>query len=486
MLTIGLLLFLDEYQDDVITQALHATDRDTFDQNRLRFSLASPDDFERFVIDPLSGAITSLSPLSSGVHNFTVRVSDGSRYSISTVSINVNRIGEEALENSVAITFSGITDINEYLNSFHSLFVTKLSSILPFGFKLSRDLVIMSLRLDEENNVQLLLGIRNPSSKTNRNFYSSKSLKRFLEKSRQLLNESGVGVKWIEGTNCPTDQCPHGSCRVIPSLGLSPSAFSAFSTNSYSLVTTSFTKHQTCVCPIGTIGKFCESICSKKNNPCSKNRVCVIDDMENQGYRCDPAEATNTVMAFTGRSYARYSLDNSADSSPLRISMRLRTFQSNSTIFYASGPKHFAKLDTIDGLLQLTFNCGSRPQTMTHDQKHINGGRWSQVDIESRHDGESNSCAFRMTIDSYTATFGAPGGDTSFKVSSIVFGGMPLNSRTKRNIEPAHEERDTAQNKIIKHGFRGCIKGASVNHIPLHLTSKTGAHLEAKKNVLNK
>ena len=446
--------------------------------------MASPDDFERFIIDPLTGSITSLVPLETGVHNITVRVSDGSRYTNSTVSVNVIQVGRKALESSVSITFFGIDGVQEYLSNYHSLFMSKLASILPFGVELSRDLVVMSLQEIEQNSIQLLFGIRNPSSKL-KEFYSSKALKRFLETSRQLLtsDESDLQVTMIEGTTCAKEHCEFGTCSQIPSLD---SVFSVVSTNTYSLVSPSFKKKEDCVCPPGSAGQFCKSICSKDNNPCPKNRLCVVTDEEAKGYRCDSAQPTNSIMAFGGHSFAQYSIDSST---PFQISMRLRTFQSNSTIFYAIGPRHFARLETSGGLLQFTFDCGSGPQTMKHGQKLVNDGKWLLVDIESRQDGESNLCAFKMTItidETYIATTRAPDGDSNLDITSINFGGMPLKTRGKRNVNSEHDKRDVSRNRVVKHGYRGCMKEVHLNGLPFLPTSSSNFKLDSKKNVLNR
>ena len=478
------ILFLDQFEGDLITRKLHATDEDAFDQNHLHFSMASPADFERYVVDPLSGAVTSLSPLETGFHNVVVRVSDGSRYSNSTVTINVVHVGRKALESSVAITFAGINSVQEYMTKYHSIFVTKLSTILPFGVELKRDLVIISLQTDNENNVQLLFGIRNPSSKLRKEFYSSKSLKRFLETSRQLLMADGseLKVKMIEGTSCSSDRCDYGTCSRTPTLG---SGFSVISTDTYSLVTPTFEKKIVCVCPPGTIGKSCESICSESSYPCSKNRVCVVSvDDEANGFRCDPAQPTNTIMTFTGHSYAKYTSDSSADSTPFQISMRIRTYQSNSTLFYAVGSRHFARLETTDGLLQFTFDCGSGPQTMRHDEKYVNDGKWVEVVVESRADEDSNSCAVTMTIDgTYRAGTKALNADRNLEVTSIHFGGMPLKTRGKRSSSPEHEKRDAFRNRVVKHGFRGCLKEVKINDFPLLPTSKSDFKQDSSKNV---
>ena len=471
----------------MITRKLHATDRDAFDQDRLRFSLAFAEDFERFVINPLSGAITTLWPLTIGTHQITVRVSDGSRYSFSNVTVTVNHVGKKALGSSVAVTFSGINGVDEYLALYYPIFVNNLESIMPLGFKADRDLLVMSLQ-KHQDNIQLLFAIRKPQlANINPGFYSSKSLRGFLEKSRELLTAErlSVQVKWIEGTACSADNCPHGSCLQLPFL--EPFSKSndqlLVTTNFATLVTPSFGRTQTCQCPIGTAGASCESICSAKFNPCSKLQACVVDELEPEGYRCDQQEPVNAVLAFSGQAYATYSLETPAGSAPFHLTTRLRTYQSNATVFYASGSRHFARLETAGGLLRFTFDCGSGPQTMMQDQRSVSDGRWYQVSIESRADEES--CAFKLTIDGkYVASAKAPDGEAQIDLSAITFGGKPFTSRKRRSAET--EKRDASRRKLIGHGYRGCLKELNINGNDLSRPERSGVQLETKKNVLNK
>ena len=484
-------VFLDaeEFVGDGITRKLHATDRDFYDRDRLRFSLSSPNDFERFVIDPLTGAISATVPLPIGVHNITVRVSDGSRITLSTVSITVIQINQQSIESSVAVSFSGI-NVKSYFSSFHSHFIEKLETLLPEGFVAKRDLLLMSIQASG-NSTELLFGIRKPpisSSKSGREYYLSKSIQNILDKNRLLIQESvGVKIEIIEGTNCAVRYCAHGKCSQVPTFLNYNGGSTPISTDSYSVVAPLFERIKTCQCPLGTTGDSCESICSSKNNPCPRGHRCIQDQSENLGYRCDPPNRSSTIMSFTGRSFIQFSLDQKTRNLPFQVNLRLKTFQSNATVFYASGSGHFAKLETYMGYLRFSFNCGSEPQTMLQDLLKLIDGRWSNVVITAMNESPTSPCGFRLTLNGkYIATVKSPGGKSNLNITELIFGGQP-GLKSKRSLSKAyHKSTSSSNNFPIKFGFRGCIQNVEVNGLHLTGNPKSEVKIKDKTGISNK
>nr|XP_018670260.2 protocadherin Fat 1 [Ciona intestinalis] len=459
-------VFGDEFCGGQITQSLHATDRDLFDEDRLRFSLATPDDFERFLIYPTSGAIISESPLQTGTHDISVRVSDGSRFNVAAIPVKVTEITQLALENSVSISFVGIQDKEQYLALFHSLFIDQLSvSVLPNGFNRERDLIVISLQ-SIEDRVELLFSVKRPPPDTfSRSFYQSKRLKSSLETNRELIEEKlRVEVFSIEGTSCSNIQCTQGKkakCRQVPSLipysKTNPS--DPVSSISWSLVTPKFTRQSECICPPGTVSPTCEPACSDTRNPCSDGLFCTPDLTEPNKYRCSNPILLPSVMSFNGKSSANYKLSRNMRHTPFRVNLRIRTFQSNATLLYATGNQDFAHLQTFNGLIKFSFDCGSGPQFIVRDAVKINDGHWHDINVQSVSQ-QNSPCGFQITVDQiYTSRLLASTGRPNLDLTDVTLGEFPGQARSKRN------KRSREQENNIRSGFRGCLEDVEVNEV---------------------
>ena len=457
----------------------------------MRFSLASASDFERFLIEPLTGAISSTNPLPVGIHCIEVRVSDGSQFSISTIVINILELIPQALENSVYISFD-VSSEEEYLLIYHLVFLENLRDLLPEGFNRSRDFAIFSLQT-QKNITELFFGVRrppSPSAESGREFYSAKSIGNILQKNRQLLEEKlGIRIQSIEGKSCDQDLCSYGKCEQIPIIKpLDDNVYlSVVSTDSFSLITSRFERIPTCVCPSGTMGAQCKPICSEENNACAKGETCTQDDSK-QGYRCDASNRPNSIFSFKGKSLATFSLNQKLQNVPLQVAFKLRTFQSNATVFYATGPSFFCKLETQKGFLRYTFDIGKRTQSIVQDLKCVNDGRWYNVDIETTRDSLSNLYGFQLTLDEkYIATINSPNGEHNFNVTEITFGAEPTKTRAKRDADREKSSRVLSTGLVAaQFGFRGCIQKAQVNGESVSHNPKLGLKLTHKDGVTNR
>nr|CAB3244827.1 protocadherin Fat 1 [Phallusia mammillata] len=461
-----------------IVDRLHATDRDLFDAERLQFSLASPDDFERFVVIPKTGTINAVRPISAGERNISVRVSDGSRYSISQIPVRIVEVTQQALENSVSITFRNIESMERYISLHHSLFVSKLGDILPPGFNGDRDLVIISL-VQHERLVELLFSVRKPSKNgVSSGFYLSTMLKLHIEQSLTLIEDKlRTEVDSVESTECRRAKCQF-MCQQVPVLvdWSEDERPAPVSSDSWSLVTQKFHRTQACVCPLGRVGPSCESICTDANNPCQLGQECVLDESEVGGYRCSSAADEPAILAFGGQGHATFRLSSSLRKEPFHINFRLRTFQSNATVFYANGAEDFARLETVNGLLRYTYNCGSGPQTMVRDLVHVNDGKWHDVDIQPLHDNLEGSCAFKLTLNHrYVASSQATSGHNHLDLSTVTVGGMLDRGRSKREAATEGTKRESRSARGLRYGFRGCMENVEINETPVPSLAKSGA-----------
>lgn len=433
-------------------------------------------------------------PLSLGQHKISIRVSDGSRYNISKIPVSIVEITQEALDNSVSISFRNIDSLELYISLYHSLFLSKLEDILPPGFNSDSDLLIISL-LQHDESVELLFSVRKPTKKNRgpSGFYLSAMLKLHIQQSLTLIEDKlRTQVAGVESTDCIRDSCKF-KCKQVPVLvdWTDDNQPAPVSSDSWSLVTQTFHRSQECVCPPGRVGPSCKSICSPAHNPCKKGQECALDENEADGYRCSNAAEESSMLSFGGQGYSVFKLSGSLQKEPFRINFRLRTFQANATIFHASGGgQDFARLETHNGQLRYTFNCGSGPQTMLRDVVYVNDGKWHEVDIQPLHDDAQSPCAFKVTLNQkYGASLQAASGHNHLDLSTVTIGGMLVRGRSKRDAEADNSKRESRSARGLQHGFRGCLENAEINETPLpglqSSASRSPILVQAQKNALD-
>ena len=146
------------------------------------------------------------------------------------------------------------------------------------------------------------------------------------------------------------------------------------------LVTHGFRRVETCTCDPGHVGLECRSICEEED-VCPEGEKCHLDDTEVGGFRCDLPSQKKNIVTFQGTSFLQYKLSGKLRTAPFLFSLRLRTFQSNATIFYVGGSEDFVCLQTQNGLLSMTFDCGGGPTTMLRSNIYIHDGKWHDVNI---------------------------------------------------------------------------------------------------------
>lgn len=446
--------------------------------------MAQPNDFELYMVDSLTGALTSRSRLSPGLHEIPIRVSDGFRESEAVVPVSVSSINQQVLKKTVSITFNEISTAEVYLSVYHSYFLRQLNKLLVDSFDAERDFVFVSL-YHKGNSVKLFFVVRKPPSTSSQtsSFYSSSSLKNLLTSNRVLIEESlRLRITSIEATACSSDFCSHGRCEQTPTPIFSPDLILPISTNHFSLVTSKLGWSRTCKCPIGTTEPNCEPICSIHSNPCPTGSICNADTTEREGYRCDTPNPSSTIMTFTGKSVARFAIKRSRRNLPFHITMRMRTFKSNSTIFLASGPRHSAKLEVKSGFLVLTFDCGSGTQKMTQNFKLFNDGDWHDISIEPLSNAQT-SCGYKLTADhSYVAVLNLPGVHPTPNFTTIAFGSSSGSEKSRQS----YQKRDLSSSNYTPHGFVGCLKKVLLNNNRISLQPSSGMRLESNNEVTSR
>ena len=443
-----------DFSGGLLNQRLHALNRRAMDHNQVRYFLASPNDFEQFVMDPLTGAINATSPLPVGSRQILVRASSGSRFAVANISLSAIQLTWQAANSSVSVTFRGIRSPQEYLNTYHWLFVGTFKKVLPIGFEESRHFLLISLQA-KSDDIQVLFAIRKP--KTSRKYYLSKSVRSAVENNRLLFEETlKVQIASVQGRECAADNCAHGECVQLLSF---TSAAILASNNSCSVVGPLFKREKTCKCPRGTTGALCASVCSPANDPCPKSFSCRVDLSEELQYSCHSPKRLNTVMSFTGRSFIQYNLSSSVRNEPFQADFRIRTFQSNSTVFVVEGENQSATLQLENGFIKFTFNCGDGQQIMVDDMKQLTNGRWTDISIKPL---KNAFCSFKLILNGKSIATGRSTVQIKFKPSRIIFGGQrSAETRSKRNSK---QQKDKYVGSTgVKNGFRGCIQKLQIN-----------------------
>ena len=459
----------DTYEGGLVSNRLYATDKDVFDAPRLRYSLASPDDFENFVINPQTGAVRVRTPLTVGKHSVSVRVSDGTRSSISSVNISVQKINENTLSNSVTVQFMGVDDPELYWNTYHTRFASKLSEVLPVGFNPKRDLFISSLQAVNDS-VQLLVSVRTPRN-SSAEYYTADALKTTLESSKQVVGDF-ISIGMLESSLCPDDGfvCK-GVCSQDPKLHLKDTL--AVTVPGNSLVTHGFARIETCTCPTGHFGPECRSYCDEEDVCSSDKETCHLDATEMKGYKCSLPSELKSVFTFQGTSFLQYKMSGKLRTAPLQFSFRVRTYQANATIFYVGGNQDFVCLQTQNGLLSLTFDCGGGITTMLRSHIYIHDGKWHDVVISPKKVLQRDSpCAFELNVDGkYSASVQSPGGRSILQLDDLMIGGIPYN----RDFNPDERKRAVRDLLLIRKGFRGCLEDVKLNSVPLKQSNTLGS-----------
>ena len=411
-------LLSDQFCSGMISRSLHATDEDPFDSKRLRFQIASADDFEFFSLNPFNGSIHVIAPLAAGhQRNVTVRVSDGSRSSSATLLVTVERIQPETLHNAVEIHLEGVTSPENYLSEKHRTFELTLKETLPPGFDPSNDLRIISLHQAGPSSIRLLIIIQKPTP--DGGFYSSKAIRSLLLQSKDIISERlDVIVRDVIGTECKlTSSSCAGKCLSLIKLGNTSNELPVTS-QTRSVLTPRFTRAPVCICPKGYVGNQCQPICDVIDDVCAPDEVCHVDATESSGYRCSKSNQRPEVIAFGGASIQRFV--STSQEIPFHVSFRFRTFQHNATLLRATGSS-FAHLRIASRFLYFRFGCsGGISHVMTQSESRVDDGKWHDVIIESL----TGSCAFRVVLDSrYEATSGS-GQKQDVVFKELILGGV--------------------------------------------------------------
>ena len=437
----------------MISKGLRATDEDPNDEERLRFRLASVDDFDYFNVALFNGSMMVTAPLRAGTtHNVAVAVSDGSRRTSGEVTVKVRRIMRETLQYAVEINFVGLATPDAYLAEKHSDFMLLFKEVLP-SFLPERDLEIISLKRTEPQSVRLLFVVRKPPG-SRQEFYTSKAIQTtLLQNQRNIQQRLDIRVGAVLETGCAGVLTCAGTCQYDIYMGNTTGELPTTSER-HSVLTPSFTRQARCLCDKGRVGSACEPICDTASHRCLASEQCLMDASESRGYRCAVPNVPPQVSAFGGASLQTYVTRRR---SSFGVSMRFRTNQRNSTLLAARDDRSGGNgggsapalllLQIAESQLKFTFNCGGRNSETQRMQSEprVDDGNWHDVRIEPL----AGDCAYRVVLDDKFESTSASGTERNRKllVTRIYVGGR---------VSPA-------DGSVVHEGFIGCVEDLAID-----------------------
>lgn len=268
--------YLEEFPGGIIGKVM-ANDKDIYDTLTYTFfpTLGIPYPItELFSINQTDGTLKALQGIDFGEYQLNISVTDGKFFTNSVVPVTFEIISEEMIQNSVLIRFRSVTEKTfllyhrkEFLRSIRNSINTRL-----------KDIVIISLQSDEENNVyksdlDVLFCVR----KTKGNFYTSDEIRKVLNDNLEELEESTkLVVEEIVGTKCSLTYCTSGVCRdriVLQNTDSMPTL-----TESVSFLAPKFERKLDCICKEGFEGDKCETVVNNcAHEPCPMFKICVPD-----------------------------------------------------------------------------------------------------------------------------------------------------------------------------------------------------------------
>lgn len=476
---------------------VHSSDPDSYDT--LTYAIANMNNAGNtlkatslFNISKDDGSLYAFPNLDSGEYTVNVTVSDNKFVSSTIVTVNVEIISEEMLQNAVSIRLQSVSP-KDFIQSKKKSFIRAIKDIMQCRAK---DIILISVQNARENtswnkrhtreadtSVDVLFAIRKSKSshENSMSFYTPKEIQKAIEDLQDEF-EDITHLKIVEVINakCLQHHCMHGECEdkvYVDTKTSYPVFFESFSFAS--------AKHELkaeCTCKAGYGGEFCQLMINEcARDPCKLPKLCKPDKSE-RGYTCtckegffgnncdretskcneDSCYVSKNPVTFTGKGYANYRIDKNQTRKKLeeqtQVQMRIRTVQLTGTLMYAAGKIDFMILEIQNGIVQLRYNLGSGEGLVSVASVFVSDGLWHEIRMER----EGSSA--RLIIDGkHTKTGVSPGINGILNVQShdIYFGAEVRPHPSVIGIE------DTQR------GFIGCMDDLVLSREALSLLMNT-------------
>ncbi|XP_068122905.1 protocadherin Fat 3 isoform X5 [Hyperolius riggenbachi] len=445
----------DDFPGGVIGK-IHATDQDVYDV--LSYTLKS-DQKSLFKINNHDGKVIALGGLDGGKYTLNVSVSDG-RYQVSVdVTVHVEQLMQEMLQNAVTIRFENISPEDFVGLHLHGFRRSLRNAVLT---QKEDSLYIISIQpVAGTNQLDMLFAVQ----MQNGGFYKPAYLIQKLSNARRHL-ENVIRISTILEKNCSGLDCQEQHCEQT--LSIDSHSLMTYSTARISFVCPRFYRNVRCICN----GGLCPGSADPcLNKPCPEDMQCVGYEISRRPFicQCPPGKlgecSGHTSLSFAGNSYIKYRVSESSKKDEFRLGLRMRTLQNNAIIMYTrSNPCMILKI--VDGKLWFQLDCGSGPGILGISGRMVNDGSWHSVFLELNRNFTSlsldDSYVERRKAPLYFQTLGTD--------SSIYFGAQVQ----VENVRSLTDKRSTQ----VLGGFQGCLDSVVLNNNELPLQNKRSSFAE--------
>uniref|UniRef100_A0A8C5QK66 Protocadherin Fat 3 n=1 Tax=Leptobrachium leishanense TaxID=445787 RepID=A0A8C5QK66_9ANUR len=445
----------DDFPGGVIGK-IHATDQDVYDV--LSYSLKS-EQKSLFKVNNHDGKVIALGGLDGGKYTLNVSVSDG-RYQVSVdVTVHVEQLIQDMLQNAVTIRFENISPEDFVGLHLHGFRRTLRNAVLT---QKEDSLFIISIQpVVGTNQLDMLFAVQMQSG----GFYKPAYLIQKLSNARRHL-ENVIRISTILEKNCSGLDCQEQHCEQT--LSIDSHSLMTYSTARISFVCPRFYRNVRCICNGG--------VCPGSSDPCL-NKPCP-EDMQCVGYeisrrpficQCPPGKlgecSGHTSLSFAGNSYIKYRVSENSKKDEFRLALRMRTLQNNAIIMYTrANPCMILKI--VDGKLWFQLDCGSGPGILGISGRTVNDGSWHSVFLELNRNFTSLSLD-----DSYVERRKAPLYFQTLSTDSSIYFGAQVQVENVRSLT----DKRTTQ---VLGGFQGCLDSVILNNNELPLQNKRSSFAE--------
>ncbi|CAH2225513.1 protocadherin Fat 3 isoform X1, partial [Pelobates cultripes] len=445
----------DDFPGGVIGK-IHATDQDMYDM--LSYTLKS-EQKSLFKVNNHDGKVIALGGLDGGKYTLNVSVSDG-RYQVSVdVSVHVEQLIQDMLQNAVTIRFENISPEDFVGLHLHGFRRTLRNAVLT---QKEDSLFIISIQpVVGTNQLDMLFAVQMQSG----GFYKPAYLIQKLSNARRHL-ENVIRISTILEKNCSGLDCQEQHCEQT--LSIDSHSLMTYSTARISFVCPRFYRNVRCICNGGVCPGSADPCLSK---PCPDDMQCVGYEISRRPYicQCPPGKlgecSGHTSLSFAGNSYIKYRVSENSKRDEFRLALRMRTLQNNAIIMYTrANPCMILKI--VDGKLWFQLDCGSGPGILGISGRTVNDGSWHSVFLELNRNFTSLSLD-----DSYVERRKAPLYFQTLSTDSSIYFGAQVQVENVRSLT---DKRSTQ----VLGGFQGCLDSVVLNNNELPLQNKRSSFAE--------
>ncbi|XP_065146783.1 protocadherin Fat 3 [Paramisgurnus dabryanus] len=376
-LEINIVMAADVFPGGIIGR-IYATDRDENDV--LSFSRKTQTK-SLFKINRQDGKIVAMNGLESGRYTLNATVSDG-RFSVTVgVIVQVEQATDEMVQNAVTLRFQDLSPedfVGVYMNDLKKVLRSRIFGDGTGVAKEPDPLHILGVQpLSRSGQLEVLLAVEAPDG----GYIGPGELALKLEEVCGVFGGT-LQVVSIQDQSCSGElDCGERVCELtvsLDSIGLV-----TYTTSRVSFVSPRFSRKETCTCPGGICPSSLE-ICDGQTCPSDMQCVrsgptapslchCLPDTLD----QC----AGQTSLSFAGSSYIKYRVTDGNKNGDMKLSLRIRTLQSQGIIMYTrADPCTMLKIE--EGRLWFQMDCDNRLDILGISGRPINDGSWHMVTLE--------------------------------------------------------------------------------------------------------